>query len=129
MGSAGVPLKFAAVPLVFAALFGMSPETSTGNCACASVPVVTSVALTVTFPVSACPFTVVEVGTYPGTTGVPVKTGDASGAFVLSLGCTWSALAQLVAVPTAAVPFILGVVELACAWVTICAGVPEFAEI
>jgi hypothetical protein len=32
-GNAGVPLKFAAVPEVFAALFGMSPLTSAGNCA------------------------------------------------------------------------------------------------
>ena len=47
-GNVGVPLRFAAVPLVFAALFGISPLTRVGNCACGSVPVVKSDADTVT---------------------------------------------------------------------------------
>jgi hypothetical protein len=40
-GNVGVPLKFAAVPVVFAALFGMSLESRVGNCAWGNVPVVT----------------------------------------------------------------------------------------
>src|SRR5271166_2046105 len=55
--------RVAAVPVVFAALFGMSPDTSAGNCACGKVPVVKSLALTVTLLESACPLTVVLVGT------------------------------------------------------------------
>ena len=43
--SKGMSLKFAAVPVVFAALFGISPETSDGSCACGSVPVVRLLAL------------------------------------------------------------------------------------
>ena len=77
-GRAGVPLKFAAVPEVFAALFGISPLTSAGNCSCGKVPVRISLALKVTFPLSGCPFTVVVVGTYP-----------ASVVAIVAAVCTW----------------------------------------
>jgi hypothetical protein len=46
----------------------------------AEVPGVICVEVTVTFPESALPLTVVEARTYPGTVGVPVKTGLAKGA-------------------------------------------------
>ena len=81
---------------MFDAFGGMSPLTNAGSCACGKVPVVRSDALRVTLEVSAWPFTVTEVAT-----------------FDVSLGCTWSARAQLVLDPTAPVPSIFGVVELA----------------
>jgi hypothetical protein len=113
LGNAGVPLKFAAVPVMFAAFAGMSPLTKAGSCACGNVPVIRSDALSVTLEDSACPFTVTEVET-----------------FDVSLGCTWSARAQLVLDPTAPpVPSILGVVEPACNCVTTWLGDPAFAEI
>src|SRR5208282_5145964 len=61
------------------------PDASAGNCACGSVPVVRSDAATVTFDDSACPLTLVPVGTYPGTIGEPVKTGEAVSARVAPL--------------------------------------------
>lgn len=48
-----------------------------------------------------------------GAVTVPVKVGDASGARDVSVGCTWSARANVVPVPAAPVPFIVGVVLLA----------------
>jgi hypothetical protein len=50
-----------AVPVVLAALFGMSPDKRAGSCACGSVPVVMSDALTTTLLESAWPLTVVDV--------------------------------------------------------------------
>jgi hypothetical protein len=49
-----------------------------------------------------------------GAVGVPVNPGLASGARDVSVGCTWSALANVFDVPTAPVPSIFGVVEEAC---------------
>ena len=46
-----------------------------------------------------------------GAAGTPVKVGLATGALVLSVPCTWSSRANLVATPTAAVPFTAGVAE------------------
>ena len=80
-----MPAKFAAVPVVLAALFGISPLNRAGNCACGRVPVVKSDAETVTFPESAWLFTVMLVGTYPGTIGEPLNTGDAVSASVVPL--------------------------------------------
>jgi hypothetical protein len=64
-GNAGIPLRFAAVPLVFAALFGMSALSSAGSCAWGRIPVVRSDALTTTLELKAWPLTVVVVGTPP----------------------------------------------------------------
>src|SRR5712692_6644994 len=69
-GKAGVPDKLAAVPEVLAALFGMSPLTKAGNCACGRVPVVRSDAEITTFELKACVLTVVEVGVYPAMEGL-----------------------------------------------------------
>ena len=46
-----------------------------------------------------------------GKEGVPVNAGEASGALVVSVGWTWSALAYLREVPTVAVPSMTGAVE------------------
>ena len=62
-GSAGVPERFAAVPEVFAVFAGMSPPIRAGSCAWGSVPVVMSVAETVTLALNGCPFTVADCGT------------------------------------------------------------------
>ena len=68
---ANEPVKPAAVPVVFAALLGISPETSTGNCACGKVPVVKSDADTVTLLLKAWPLTVVDVPTAPRLASAP----------------------------------------------------------
>src|SRR3954462_3347492 len=96
LGSADAAIKLAADPVVFAALFGISPLTSAGNCVCGSVPTVISVALTVTFPDSACPFTVVVFGTYPASV-------DA----IIAAVCTWlgaAAFAEISNFPSLAIP-------------------------
>jgi hypothetical protein len=80
-GNTDAALKLAADPVVFAALFGISPPTSGGNCACAKIPVDISLAVNDTFPFSACPFTDVVFGTYPA-------SADATVAAV----CTWLGL-------------------------------------
>jgi len=61
VGVAARAVAVPAVPLVLAALLGISPLTKAGSCACGKVPVVMSLALTVTFDDRLCPFTVVEV--------------------------------------------------------------------
>ena len=65
LGSAEAALRLTAVPVMFAALFGISAETRAGNCACGRVPLVRSDADTVTLPLKAWPLTVVDVATAP----------------------------------------------------------------
>lgn len=68
-----------------------------------------------------------------GAAGVPVRVGEASGARDVSTGCTWSARAKVVPVPTAAAPFIRGVAVAACpitkAVVAICVVEVETAAV
>jgi hypothetical protein len=56
---------------------------------------------------------------------VPVNVGEATGARLVSAGCTWSAFAGIKLVPTAAVPFISGVIAVASVYVAVaCPPIP-----